>query len=187
MMQRAIGAVAFLASLVSLIVIAGGGAALLAIENSGERGVGALLALGGAIAFAAVAALVFAKKGTFATGAWRPVAIAAAIVGAMPVAGLAFVLIRFAGLPFDSVVPLIDWAAIALGLLLALGTIMILALGHRRSQEGGVPELEPPVVVHMQQIRHAQQQLRTAFQADTLRPTLDAQDDAHDDVRVRRI
>lgn len=183
-MQRAIGVVAFLASLVSLIVIAGGGAALLAIENSGERGAGALLALGGAIAFAAVATLVFAKGGTFATGARRVAAIAAAIVGAIPVAALAFVLIRFAGLPFESVMPLIDWAALALGVLLSLGVLAILALGHRRSQEGGVVESEPPVVVHMQQIRHAQQQLRSAFEADDLRPSLD---DDHDEVRVRRI
>lgn len=183
-MQRAIGVVAFLASLVSLIVIAGGGAALLAIENSGERGAGALLALGGAIAFAAVATLVFAKGGTFATGARRVAAIAAAIVGAIPVAALAFVLIRFAGLPFESVMPLIDWAALALGVLLSLGVLAILALGHRRSQEGGVVESEPPVVVHMQQIRHAQQQLRTAFESDALRPGLD---DADDEIRVRRI
>ena len=184
-MQRAIAAVAFLASLVSLVVIAGGGAALLAIENSGERGAGALLALGGAVAFAAVVALVFAKKGTFASGARRAAAIAAAIIGAIPVGGLAFVLIRFAGVPFNSVMPLIDWAAFAFGVALAAGVLAILALGHRRSQEGGVQEFEPPVVVHMQQIRHAQQQLRSAFEADTLRSTLHDTDD--DEVRVRRI
>jgi hypothetical protein len=183
-MQRAISALAFLASLVSVIVIAGGGAALLAIENSGERGAGALLALGGAVAFAAVAGLTFAKKGTFAPGARRVLAIAAAIVGAIPVAVLAFVLIRFAGLPFDSVMPIIDWAAFAMGVALAVGVLAILALGHRRSQEGGVEEAEPPVVVHMQQIRHAQQQLRAAFEADALRPSLR---DADDEVRVRRV
>src|SRR5215207_7711969 len=131
-MQRAIAAVAFLASLVSVIVIAGGGAALLAIENSGERGSGALLALGGAVAFAAVAALVFAKKGTFASGARRVLAIAAAIVGAIPVAGL----------PFGSVMPTIDWGPPGLGVVMGLGVLAILALGHRRSQEGGVEEAE---------------------------------------------
>ena len=183
-MHRAIAAVALLASLVSLIVIAGGGTALLAIENSGERGAGALLALGGLVAFAAVATLVFAKKGTFASGLRRALAIAAAIVGAIPVAVLAFVLIRFAGLPFDSVVPMIDWAAFAVGVGLGLGVLAILALGHRRSQEDAVEELEPPVVVHMQQIRHAQQQLRSAFEADVLRPGMH---DADDEVRVRRI
>jgi hypothetical protein len=183
-MHRAIAAVAFLASLVSLLVIAGGGAALLAIENSGERGVGALLALGGLVAFAAVGTLVFAKRGTVASGLRRALAIAAAIVGAIPVAVLAFVLIRFAGLPFNSVVPMIDWAALALGVAMAFGVLAILALGHRRSQEGGVEELEPPVVVHMQQIRHAQQQLRSAFEADELRPGLH---DADDEIRVRRV
>jgi hypothetical protein len=183
-MQRAIAAVAFLASLISVIVIAGGGAALLAIQNSGERGSGALLALGGAVAFAAVAALVFAKKGTFASGARRVLAIAAAVIGAIPVAVLAFVLIRFAGLPYDSVMPMIDWGALGLGVVMSLGMLAILALGHRRSQEGGVEESEPPVVVHMQQIRHAQQQLRAAFEADALRPGLR---DADDEVRVRRV
>jgi hypothetical protein len=183
-MQRAITAVAFLASLASLIVIAGGGATLLAIENSGERSAGALLALGGLIAFAAVATLAFAKTGAFASGARRALAIAAAIIGAVPVAALAFVLIRFAGLPFGSVMPMVDWTALAIGISLAVGMLAILALGHRRSQEGGVAELEPPVVVHMQQIRHAQQQLRSAFEADALRPGMHDEDD---EVRVRRV
>lgn len=183
-MRGAVTALAGLASLLSLIAIAGGGATLLAIENSGERGAGALLALGGAVAFAAVMALVFAKKGAFRSGVWPAVAIAAAIIGAIPVSVLAYTLIRFAGLPFGSTIPVVDWAALGLGALLSLGVLAILALGHRRSQEGGVVESEPPVVVHMQQIRHAQRQLRSAFEADDLRPSLD---DDHDEVRVRRI
>ena len=184
-MQQAIAAVAFLASLISLMVIAGGGGALFVIENSGERGTGALLMLGGLVAFAAVMGLAFARKGTFAGGAGRALAIAAAIFGALPVAGLAFVLIRFAGLPFGSVVPLLDWGALVLGALMGLGVLAILALGHRRSLEGGVAQQEPPVVVHMQQIRHAQQQLRSAFEADELRRALDDAED--DEVRVRRV
>ena len=102
-MHRAIAAVAFLASLVSLLVIAGGGAALLAIENSGERGVGALLALGGLVAFAAVGTLVFAKKGTFASGlrraGWRSLRQSSA---QFRLRCWHLSLIRFAGLPFDS-------------------------------------------------------------------------------------
>jgi hypothetical protein len=183
-MQRAIGVVAFLSSLVSLMIVAGGGVALLTIENSGERVSGALMALGGAVAFAAVAALAFAKRGAFASGARRALAIVAAIIGAIPVAALAFVLIRFAGLPFDSVMPMVDWTSLALGVLMGLGVLAILALGHRRSQERSAMETEPPVVVHMQQIRHAQQQLRSAFEADRLRPTLD---NTEDDIRVRRV
>jgi hypothetical protein len=184
-MQRAIAAMALLASLISLIIIAGGGGALLAIENSGERGAGALLALAGLVASAAVVLLVFARKGTFASGPRRALAIAAAIVGVVPVAGLAFVLIRFAGVPFGSAVPILDWGALALGVAMAAGVLAILALGHRRSLEGGIAQPEPPVVVHMQQIRHAQQQLRSAFEADTLRRSLDDADD--DEVRVRRV
>jgi hypothetical protein len=183
-MQRAIAAMAFFASLISLIVIAGGGAALLAIKNSGERGSGALLALGGLVAFAAVAVLVFAKKGSFAGLPRRALAIVAAVVGAIPVAVLAFLLIRFAGLPFDSVMPMVDWGVLVLGLVMAFGVLAILAVGHRRSLEAGIAEPELPVVVHMQQIRHAQQQLRSAFDADDLRRTLD---DADDEVRVRRV
>ena len=184
-MRRAIAAMAFVASFISLILIAGGGAALLAIENSGERGTGALLVLGGLVAFAAVAGLVFARKGIFAGGARRALAIAAAIFGAIPVGGIAFVLVRFAGLPFDSAAPMLDWGALVLGTAMGLGVLAILALGHRRSLEGGVAQPEPPVVVHMQQIRHAQQQLRSAFEADALRQTLD--DASDDEVRVRRV
>jgi hypothetical protein len=184
-MQRAIVAVAFLASLISLIVIGGSGTALLAIVNSGERGNGALLALGGLVAFAAVSGLVFARKGSFASAPRRTLAIAAAVIGATPVAGLAFVLIRFAGLPFDSVMPIIDWSALAIGIAMAVGALAILALGHRRSIEAGLAEPEEPVVVHMQQIRNAQQQLRSAFEADGLRRTLD--DIKEDEIRVRRV
>jgi hypothetical protein len=185
MMQRAIAAMAFVASLISLVVIAGGGSALLAIENSGERATGGLLAFAGLAAFVAVTALVFARKGSFATGARRALAIAAALLGVLPVAALAFVLIRFAGFPLGSATPLLDWSALALGAALGLGALGILALGHRRSVEGRAAQPEPPVVVHMQQIRHAQQQLRSVFEADALRRALDDSDD--DEVRVRRV
>lgn len=179
-MRRLIAVWALLSGLAAAVAFVGGGLTLLAIENSGERGVGALLALCGAVAFAAVMVLVVAKEGAFGEGVWRAAAIAAAIVGAMPVAALAYTAIRFAGIPFGSSIPLIDWSALATGLLLGLGVIAILALGHRRSQEGTLP---PPV--HMQQIRHAQQQLRTAFATDQQREAV--ADEVDENVRVRRV
>jgi hypothetical protein len=105
--------------LISLLFIAGGGVALFAIENSGERGTGALLALGGTIAFGAVMALLFAKDGTFGGASGRAVAIATAIVGALPVAAISFAAIRFAGFPIGSRTPAVDWSALSAGVVLA--------------------------------------------------------------------
>ena len=187
-LKRLVTALALLSSLASLLVIAGGGLALLAIENSGERGMGALLAACSAIAFAAVMALLFAREGAFGGALWKGAAIAAAILGAIPPAGLAFLAIRFAGMPIGSRMPLVDWAVLGIGVLFALGAVSILALGHRRSQEAGgssgdEADDEAPVV-HMQQIRHAQTQLRTAFEAVDQRSM--ALDD-ESDIRVRRV
>jgi hypothetical protein len=183
-LRRLTTVLAFLSSVASFIAIAGGGLTLLAIDVSGERGMGALLALGGIIAFAAAMALIFAGEGVFGGGVWRGVAIAAAIVGALPAAGIAFFAIRFAGLPFGSRMPVVDWSVLLVGILFALGAVSILALGHRRSQEI-IEESEEAPVVHMQQIRNAQQQLRSALEAEALnRP---AADDYDDDIRVRRV
>ena len=190
-MRPVLSGLAFLTSLISLLFIAGGGVALFAIENSGERGTGALLALGGAIAFGAVMALLFAKEGTFRGTAGRAMAIAAAIVGALPVAAISFAAVRFAGLPIGSGTPTVDWSVLLTGVVLALGTLAILAIGHRRSQEGqsnegtdeeGTASLEVPVI-HMQQIRHAQQQLRSVFEADQRSQV----DQGEEDVRVRKV
>jgi hypothetical protein len=184
--KQVLGALAFLASLVSLLVIAGGGIALFAIENSGERGTGALLAFGGILAFCVVLTLVFAKDGTFAGPVGRAMAITAAIAGALPVAALSFAAVRFAGLPIGSGTAALDWSVLLVGVGLAIGTLAILALGHRRSQERTRDEeeaaSEAPVVVHMQQIRHAQQQLRSALAADRRNAEGDAED-----VRVRQV
>ena len=169
-MKRLVTALAFLSSLASLIVIAGGGLTLLAIENSGERGAGALLALGGAVAFAAVLALIFAKEGAFGEGVleggWRSPRRSLA---RSPSPALAFVAIRFAGLPFGSRMPLVDWTVLAIGILFAArrdrdsGARPSPLAGGRR---GGATSRQ---CVHMQQIRHAQQQLRSAFEADSRR------------------
>lgn len=196
-MKRLATAFALVSSLASLFVLAGGGLALLAITVSGERGTGALFAVAGLVCSAAVALLVFAGRGMFRNGLWRAAAIAAALIGAAPPAVLAFLVLRFARSPFSSPVPAIEWLMLAGGVLLAAGAIAILALGHWRSQEGVEAEEEQPMI-HMQQIRHAQQQLRNAFDADMRAarqspppPSQPVAGPAHagyeDDVRVRRV
>jgi hypothetical protein len=183
-LQRAIDALAFLASAVSLLVVGGGGAALLVISNSGEQGTGALLALCAAIAFVSVMVLLFAREARFREATWRAGAIAGAIVGAMPVAALAAAAFRFAGVPFRSAMPLVDWSIFLLGLVLALSALAILALGYRRARTVSEDDEEAQAaVVHMRQIRDAQRQLRTALaKADLAVPDID-----DDEVRVRRV
>jgi hypothetical protein len=183
-LKRLVTILALLSSLASSIVIGGIGLTLLAIESSGELGAGALLALCGGVAFAAVMALVLARHGTFGEGAWRAVAIGAAILGAVPSAGLSFAAIRFAGLPFGSRIPLADWTILGIGILFGAGAVAILALGHRRSLERADLSEEAPVV-HMQQIREAQQQLRSAFSGYEPKKPVEEHDDG--DIRVRRV
>jgi hypothetical protein len=179
--QRIVTALAFLSSFAALLVIAGGGLALYSIKNSGERGMGALMALCTMLAFAAVMLLIFARQGAFGDGVRRAAAIAAAVIGAIPPAALAFAAIRFAGVPFGSPMPVVDWIVLLLGVFLAAGTVSILVLGHRRSQEASGPPM-----IHMQQIRDAQQQLRSAFETDARSRTA-AAEERDDEVRVRRV
>lgn len=193
-MNRLVIVIAFLSSLVAAVVMIGGGLAMLAIESSGMRGTGALLALGGAIALAAAMVLVFAGESFLRGGVRGAIAIGIAIVGAAPPAALAYVAIRFARVPFWSPVPLLEWVALAAGLFFGVGAVAILALGHRRSEvrsEAKVEEepAEAPMV-HMQQIRHAQQQLRSAFEQSTQsqqRQPAAATGDDEDDIRVRHV
>ncbi len=179
-MKKAITALAFLTSVVSFLVIGGGGGALLVIANSGERATGALLAFCGTVAFVSVMVLIFAREERFQEQTWRAGAVAAAIVGAMPVAGLAAAAFRFAGLPLHSAMPLVDWSIFLAGVLVTLGALSILGLGFLRAR---TPSEAEPAVVHMQQIREAQIQLRTALENAAL-ATSSFEDD---EVRVRRV
>jgi hypothetical protein len=95
------------------------------------------------------------------------------------VAGLAAAAFRFAGLPLRSPIPLVDWSIFAAGVALAIGALSILALGYRRARE----RVSPPEIIHMQQIRDAQLQLRSALESTQApRPYLE-----DDDVRVRHV
>jgi hypothetical protein len=178
-LQRLVTAIAFLSSLAAALVTVGGGLALLLIEDSGERGTGVLLALGGTVAFVLALILLFARDGAFSTRFGNLGALGAAILSALPAAGLAFAAFRFARLPVGSPIPLIDWPVFAAGLALGLGVVALLARGYRRSQGAGLPP-----IVHMQQIREARQQLQSALDHD-LGPTSAIRDD--DEVRVRRV
>ncbi len=179
-MKYTIVALAFLSSVVSFAFVSGGGVALLVIANSGEQATGALLAFCGAIAFVCAMVLIFAREERFQEPTWRAGAIAAAIIGAMPVASLAAAAFRFAGLPVRSAMPLVDWPIFFAGVVFALGAIAILALGYWRART--VVETHQ-AVVHMQQIREAQQQLRTALK----NATIATQTIEDDEVRVRRV
>ncbi len=193
-MKQAVTTLAFLSAVVGFLVVGGGGAALLIIPNSGELGTGALLAFCAAVALACVMALIFAPLRYFREPTWRAGAIAAAIIGAMPAAGIAAAAFRFAGLPVSSAVPTIDWSVFFAGLVFALGALSILALGYLRSQTpvatigGKQPETEASVV-HMQQLRSAQAHLRKALEKASA--AVENQDDGvtqvEDDIRVRRV
>jgi hypothetical protein len=181
-LRRAVTILAFLAGVLNLVVLTGGGLALVLIRNSGERGSGALFALCGLIAFASVMVLVTAGEERFQERNWRAGAIAAAILGAMPIAGLSAAAFRFAGFPIRSPIPLVDWSVFLAGAALAAGAVAILVLGYWRARTVGAAE--PDEVIHMHQIREAQTQLRTALERASL-ATQRYEDE--EEVRVRRV
>jgi hypothetical protein len=133
--KRLVSSLAFLSSLAACIVVVGGGLTLLAIENSGERFSGALLALGGSVAFAATMILIFARRGAFAGPGGRVGALAAGVLGTLPMAAICMAALRFSGLPYASPVPLVDWPVFGVGVVLALGAASVLALGIIRMRE----------------------------------------------------
>jgi hypothetical protein len=134
-LKRLIAGLALLTSVAAFLVIAGIGLAALAIESSGERLNGALLAVGGAIACAATLVLIFARKGAFSgRGGWLG-ALAAALIGALPVAALGVAALTFSGLPLGSAVPRLDWLMFAAGFVLLLGALSVLAHGYLRTGE----------------------------------------------------
>lgn len=140
--KRLIAGLAFLTSLAACLVTVGGGLLLLLIEGSGERGAGALLALAGAVTFAAAMVLIFAATDRFSGRSGRAVAVVAALLGVLPVAALSVAALRFSGFPLGSAVPLVDWPVFAAGLLFALGAVSILVMGIWRRSEAAVPRLQ---------------------------------------------
>ncbi len=179
-LKQAVVVLALLSSAASFLVLCGGGGALFVIPNSGERGTGALLAFCGVVAFASVVVLVFAGEKRFQEQTWRAGAVAAAVIGAMAPAGIAAAAFRFAGLPVRSQMPLVDWPIFFAGVFFLLGALAILALGYLRART----EVEAdPEIIHMDQIRDAQLQLRAALKKASSVP----QNIEDDEVRVRRV
>ena len=83
------------------------------------------------------------------------------MVAAAPVAALAWAALFFTGVPLGTNLPLMDWPLFAGGLVLALGSVSILALGYRRASE------------------------RMARSASAAEPASAERDE--DDIRVRRV
>jgi hypothetical protein len=135
-LKRAVSALAFLASLAAFLVFVGGGLFLLAVESSGERLTGGLLAVGGAVAFAAALMLILARQDAF-RGAWRVAVIAAGFVATLPVAALSWAALRFAGLPGSGLPPVLEWSIRGVGLVLGLGALALLLLGYLRTVAAG--------------------------------------------------
>lgn len=199
--RKLVTALALFCGIATAVVTVGGGLTLLAIRDSGEQASGGLVAVGGLAALALLLVLAFAPSRLFPPRWQNAGLIGAGLLAALPTAVLAFAILWFVKLPFGSPVPLLDWPLLGVGIVLLLGAGSIAALGYWRSQDGrpiaGVlprgaapqerqfsseEEGEVPVI-HMQQIRNAQQQLREVFEKE-LRSQGDEPDD---EVRVRRV
>ena len=180
-LRRAVAALALLASLVAFAVFVGGGLFLLAVESSGERAAGALLALGGAIAFASALALIFARDGIFDRVGRAVGAATAALLAVLPVAALAFAAFRFAGLPTGSSLPRLDWAVFGVGLLLTLGAASILFLGYLRAVSASTKALRVQGYGRAHTNEPARQETSTWAEMPRLRF------DAEDEVRVTKV
>ena len=164
-MKRLIAGLAFLSSAAAFFVIVGGGLALLAVANSGERGSGALLALSGSTAFAAALVIVFAKEGAFAGRGGRAWALTAVLLGVLPSAALSAGALRFSGFPYSSATPRIDLPIFAAGLFFACGAAALLATGYRRLREKAPARARPEAV---RPAEHPAEALRPA--AEPVRP-----------------
>lgn len=137
-MRQAVSALAFLAALAAFLTFFAGGLLLLVVESSGERMTGALLAFGSAVAFGLALLVIFGRDATFA-GRSGVIFVAAGFVAMLPVAALAFAVLRFAGVP-GGTTALLDWSALAVGLILCFGAAAILVRGWRRGRIVANPE-----------------------------------------------
>jgi hypothetical protein len=123
---------AFVSALMAFVVIGGGGIALAGLQGSGERMPGAAVAVVAGLALGCAMALVFAPRGAFRSGARRALGITSAFVGALPAAALSCAAFIFAGVPWGSRMPIVDWAVFAAGIAFALGALSIVVLGYLR-------------------------------------------------------
>jgi hypothetical protein len=175
----AIATIAFIAGLLAFLVVCGGGLILLLVPGSGERLAGVLLALLGCLAFGALLLLVFARADFFRRSGGVAAVVIATLLATVPIAGLAGGALVFAGVPFGSAVPLLDWGAFGAGIGFAVGAVAIVALGWSRVAGRRADPTVPQPVEH----RPARLQLQDAF--EHRRASIRA--DRGEDVRVTRV
>ena len=133
-------------SLLAFVLLLAIGAFLAGFEQTGARGTGLLLVVSAVVAFSAALFLVFARPGYFGGRLRRPLGMVVTFIAAAPVVALAWAALFFTGLPLGTDLPLMDWPLFAGGLVLALGSVSILALGYRRASERmarSAPAAEP--------------------------------------------
>jgi hypothetical protein len=125
------------ATLVAAALLAATGAFLAAFEQSGERVPGVLAVLAAAAMLAAAFVLLRRSGARAAERKERAVAAIAGVAVALPLALLAAAAIAFAGSPFGSRTPAIDWAVFSAGVLFAGGAASALVLAWRRGAPPG--------------------------------------------------
>jgi hypothetical protein len=145
-LRFAINLVVLVASLLAFVIIIGIGLVAAGVQESGERAAGLALAFVALLAFGSALFLLFAPSAFFATAGRRMLAVAASMAALAPVIALAWAALQFAGLPIGSRAPAMDWGAFALGAILLLGAMGIVALGYRRLMERPIPSLSDPRV-----------------------------------------
>jgi hypothetical protein len=136
-LRRILTGLALITSLLAFLAIAGTGLFLAGVEQSGERGLGVLLAAAGTVAFSAVLFLLFAPAAYFRRRATRILAGLAALIGILPVAAISAATLSFVGVPYGSALPRLDLPLFAVGVLFGLGAVAIAALGFVRTASGG--------------------------------------------------
>ena len=132
-------------SLLAFLAIVGTGLFLAGVEQSGERGLGVVLAVAGTAAFGAALFLAFAPARVFRGPVGKVLGAMTTVLAVLPVALLAMAAFVFVGVPYGSLVPRLDWTLFAVGLLLALGAVSIAVLGSIRTKRGAWSSAQRPV------------------------------------------
>ena len=135
-LRAVIVAAALAAASLAFIATISIGLFLAGIGESGARGSGLLLAIGSVAAFLATLALVFAPQRRF-RGSGKALAALATLLALAPVVTISGAALFFSGNPLGSSLPVVDWTAFAIGILLALGAAAIALLGLSRLADAG--------------------------------------------------
>ncbi len=126
-MRLLLFSVALGASIVAFLGALGIGLFLAAVDVSGERGAGVLLMLGATLAFGSSMLVMFGPSRLF-RGSARALAFVAGLIAIVPLVAISAVALLFSGNPLGSELPALDGAMFAVGVLLAAGTVAMVAL-----------------------------------------------------------